>query len=520
MSAVTCAASSRTASATAAQSVRFCWKVVSRPCPRGDVGRRVDRRGVDAATEPAVPRPHRRAEPVGQHLRLGRGELARRCGCRARRACAAVLRPIAPQRVGGPLPHHLEPVSRGEPEDAARLAEARWRSWPAACCRRCRPSSAAGSRSSTAARTSSANASGSSVSTPRKASSQPSTSTGTSKRAQRVHHLRRRRVVGRWSTGRNTASGHLRAAVRSGMPEPDAERPRLVGRGGHHPALGRVAAAADDHRQAGQLGAAQHLDRGDELVEVDVQHPAARVLVGRAHGPIIAPPGCRRRALGSCHEQSRDAGGRCRTRVGASVARRFGREGYDVALLSRSRRAADRPGREPAGRGHHDRLERRRRHRRRALHGRGRAVRRPRRPPRRPALQPERVPARGPAVPDPGRAARRRPARGGAAAHRGAGGPAVPAPGGRVVATGSMAADRPWHEAASLGVQKAGAAQPGPQHRRDAARRRHPGGVGDRQRHPGARHRLRPRPGRRRDLRGHPAARGRVAGRGALPAAR
>ncbi len=28
--------------------------------------------------------------------------------------------------------------------------------------------------------------------------------------------------------------------------------------------------------------------------------------------------------------------------------------------------------------------------------------------------------------------------------------------GGRIVATGSMAADRPWHEAASLGVQKAG----------------------------------------------------------------
>lgn len=29
-------------------------------------------------------------------------------------------------------------------------------------------------------------------------------------------------------------------------------------------------------------------------------------------------------------------------------------------------------------------------------------------------------------------------------------------PGGRVTATGSMAADEPWHEACSLGVQKAG----------------------------------------------------------------
>src|SRR5690349_5432921 len=33
--------------------------------------------------------------------------------------------------------------------------------------------------------------------------------------------------------------------------------------------------AAPDQRQAGQLRTAQHLDRRDELVEVDMQHPRA-----------------------------------------------------------------------------------------------------------------------------------------------------------------------------------------------------------------------------------------------------
>src|SRR6185503_6878414 len=74
--------------------------------------------------------------------------------------------------------------------------------------------------SSTAVRTSSANASGSSVSTARNASSQPSTSTGTS--SERSVSMTRTDAssYARWSTGRKTASGHLRAAVRSGIPEP------------------------------------------------------------------------------------------------------------------------------------------------------------------------------------------------------------------------------------------------------------------------------------------------------------
>ncbi|MGH9245859.1 MAG: hypothetical protein ACRD29_16375 [Acidimicrobiales bacterium] len=38
--------------------------------------------------------------------------------------------------------------------------------------------------------------------------------------------------------------------------------------------MGRVAGAADDDSKPAQLRPAQHLDGGDELVEVDVQDPA------------------------------------------------------------------------------------------------------------------------------------------------------------------------------------------------------------------------------------------------------
>ena len=91
------------------------------------------------------------------------------------------------------------------------------------------------------------------------------------------------------STGRNTASGHFRRRGAQRHPGADAELARLVRRGGHHAALGRVAAAADHDRQPGQLRPAQHLDRGDELVEVDVQHPVAHRRRGRAPRPCSTP---------------------------------------------------------------------------------------------------------------------------------------------------------------------------------------------------------------------------------------
>ncbi len=74
--------------------------------------------------------------------------------------------------------------------------------------------------SSTAARSRAANASGSSALTARNASSQPSTSTGTPKeRSVSITRAEAASYAGA-STGRNTASGHLRAAVRSGIADP------------------------------------------------------------------------------------------------------------------------------------------------------------------------------------------------------------------------------------------------------------------------------------------------------------
>jgi len=58
---------------------------------------------------------------------------------------------------------------------------------------------------------------------------------------------------------------------------------RLVGGGADDAALDRVAVATDDDPASPQLRMVQHLDRCDELVEVDVQHPAGHTL-------IVAPP--------------------------------------------------------------------------------------------------------------------------------------------------------------------------------------------------------------------------------------
>ncbi len=84
------------------------------------------------------------------------------------------------------------------------------------------------------------------------------------------------------SNGRNIASGHLRAAVRSGMPACtpnsragyDAHVTTLRGSVG-------IAVAADDDRQAREFGVPAHFDRSLELVEVDVQVTASRALIGR-----------------------------------------------------------------------------------------------------------------------------------------------------------------------------------------------------------------------------------------------
>ena len=63
----------------------------------------------------------------------------------------------------------------------------------------------------------------------------------------------------------------------------DAVGTCLVGGTRDHLArLGRVAATADDDRQAGEFGMALQLDRGEESVDVDVQDPRS---AGGGHVP-------------------------------------------------------------------------------------------------------------------------------------------------------------------------------------------------------------------------------------------
>ena len=103
---------------------------------------------------------------------------------------------------------------------------------------------------------------------------------GDGERAQRGHHLGGggvvRRLVGRQEHAVRAAAqrlGERHAGVH-------AEGPGLVRRRGHHlPRPPRVAVAADDDGQAGELGPPAHLDGRQELVEIDVQHPAAALAV-------------------------------------------------------------------------------------------------------------------------------------------------------------------------------------------------------------------------------------------------
>ena len=105
-------------------------------------------------------------------------------------------------------------------------------------------------------------------------------------RAQGVHHDGRGRVVRRLVDRQQHGLGARRTAILQRHPRPDPELAGLVGRRRDHAALGRVAAAADDHRQPGQLGATEDLHRRDELVHVDMEHPAG-------HAPSCRRPTAR-----------------------------------------------------------------------------------------------------------------------------------------------------------------------------------------------------------------------------------
>ena len=261
----------------------------------GHPGRRVDRARVDAAAEPVVPRPHRRAELRGEHPRRRRRPAGRRCRCRARRASSRSCgrSPTARRSAGRPSPRTSS--SRGQLPDARAACRSRSRSWPAACCRRCPTEQCRPVAASTAARMCSANSRGSprlAVALPRPRGT-PRPSRAPRPRTGTPPHSSDRSVA---ITSADAASyagcvdrqEHRVGALAGRDPQrhagADAELAGLVRRRRHHAALGRVAATADDDRQPRQLGAAQHLDRRDELVEVDVQHPRLRGAAGRPSG--------------------------------------------------------------------------------------------------------------------------------------------------------------------------------------------------------------------------------------------
>ena len=264
-------------------------------------------------------------EPAGELVVVGRGQLGDGGDAELAEA-GGRARPDARDRGHRLGAHRREPRAPGEAGDARRAWRSRWPSWPGASSRRCRPRSAAGSGSSTVAWTRRAKRLRVGGADAEAASSHPHSSTGTPSDRRAAITCCRGRVVGGVVRRQEHGVRAPRSAVRSGMPGAHPERPGLVGRRRHHLAgPGRVAVAADDHRPAGQLGPAQDLDGGEELVEVDVQDPVLRGrLLGRRRPPLghraslrgahQHRPGLsvRRRARGAARRRPRP--GRCRWR--------------------------------------------------------------------------------------------------------------------------------------------------------------------------------------------------------------
>jgi hypothetical protein len=99
---------------------------------------------------------------------------------------------------------------------------------------------------------------------------------------QRLHHHRRGRLI-RFPVHRQEdriGTAPVGGAQRLARMHPESTR--FVRRGADHATFGRVAVTPDHHRAPPQLGMTQHLDSGDELVEVHVQHPAG-------HAPVSLP---------------------------------------------------------------------------------------------------------------------------------------------------------------------------------------------------------------------------------------
>ena len=107
--------------------------------------RRVDRARVGSPPEPVEPRTHRRSDPLGEQPRVGTRQLVDRVDAERSQLLGRLASrlPTARRSAGPPSPRTSCPPSAARSRAACR---SRSRSWRAACCPRCRPSSAAGWR--------------------------------------------------------------------------------------------------------------------------------------------------------------------------------------------------------------------------------------------------------------------------------------------------------------------------------------------------------------------------------------
>ncbi len=238
----------------------------------GDVRRAEHARARQAAAEGDQPGAGGRSELGGEPPRVGRGELADRPDAQTREPLRG-LRADAPECIGPAVAEDGEPVLLGEPVHARRLAESggELRLQPVVpdADRAVEPGGVAHPALDRAGHGLGV------VALDGEEGLVPAEYLDDRVEApQHRHHPLGRLLVGLAVDGqehRVGASACRRAQRQAGL---HAELPRLVRRGAHHTALGRVAVAADDHGPTAQFGVAQHLDRRDELVEVHVQHPS------------------------------------------------------------------------------------------------------------------------------------------------------------------------------------------------------------------------------------------------------
>ena len=279
------------------RSVRSCWKVCSWLCPRRHVRFGGDLAVVLACPQAPDPGAGVGSEARGEQVVVGAREFVHGVDPEFVELGRGLL-PDAPQRLDGPRTHERRPLLAREPEHAPRLRERA-------------PELGAMLRVAHADRAPQVGT------LEHLALHLPGERLGIvglhrherlvppehlhdrRERPQGVHHARARLqvVVGVDREEHAVGTSLQRRAQRHRRPH--AELTGFVGGGGDDPTLGGVAVTAHDHGLAPQLGMPEHLDRGDELVHVDVEDPAGHP-PSMAHAADVEPVSSVRRRGTRC----------------------------------------------------------------------------------------------------------------------------------------------------------------------------------------------------------------------------